>query len=206
LPDRKRIREFDFPDTRLKFPVPFGREFTEIGQQGRGLLNQMDRSQHPECAKFPVFSLTIQGIRLQRAVRSRLRPPAGSPCCSRFFSQTVRNPAHLARRLQQILPASWARNYFCARGPGPARRVYSILREVSPTDIDAERFILYARDTTTTTTIKPDPEVAGEGDNKIGRAPSRTMARATEAAAWVRSDPRRVAPLARNFIIHKRAR
>ena len=32
FPDRKRIREFDFPDTRSKIPVPFLREFAEKDQ------------------------------------------------------------------------------------------------------------------------------------------------------------------------------
>jgi len=54
LADRKQIREFEFPDLGIKFPVPICREFTQKAQWLREILESMSAeiSQKPKNSLY----------------------------------------------------------------------------------------------------------------------------------------------------------
>ena len=60
FPDRKRIREYGFPVTLLKFPVPVFREFSQKAPCSREFLDAPPVRIGPKIVKFPVFSLGSQ--------------------------------------------------------------------------------------------------------------------------------------------------
>jgi len=62
FPDQKSIREFNFPDTRSKFPVPLSREFRQKPERRRSFFGFKQAPRRSKSRKFPVFSLIHQGI------------------------------------------------------------------------------------------------------------------------------------------------
>jgi hypothetical protein len=48
FPDRTPIREYGFPVTYSKFPVPISREFLEKAQAGRGVFMASPSSKAPK--------------------------------------------------------------------------------------------------------------------------------------------------------------